>query len=172
MGDQFKGYPVSGLTAARKTYRAKQLDFVNQVLFKLYWCKSSGPHHILYLTLYNRSDIILTVKENIMKLQTIRLNVQTTPVSTAQPYKGGLIVKLLDIQIIENHPTMFVIVDESQTQECENYVQRVNQPFDKPFTQFNMPTILRSSNGNAVFNVLPLGYVVVSSTCFGSGNGI
>lgn len=104
-----------------------------------------------------------------MKLHAITLNIQTTPTATPQLYKGPQIIKLLDLQLKGNKIIMYVWADETLTQECEQYVQKLDQPLmtkdGQPILQSAAPIILQDANGKSLINT-PKGVVLVSSYCF------
>lgn len=103
-----------------------------------------------------------------MMLKKITLDIQSTPTATAQHYIGPQIVELLSVNVVGSKPVMWVIVDETKTQECDQYVQKVDQSFDKSCRSPNDEPIDQSNKPKRISDVLntPKGSVVVSSYCF------
>lgn len=101
-------------------------------------------------------------------LKKITLDVQQVPTATAQHYSGPQIVELLSVNVVGSKPVMWVMVDETKTQECDQYVQRVDQPFDKSCRSPNDEPIDQSNRPKRISDVLSTakGAVVVSSYCF------
>ena len=82
-------------------------------------------------------------------------------------------VQLLDVQLLAGKPTLLVVADDSQTEECDMFVQRLEQAIDpnakgpdgSPITMGNRPSVLRPASG-VPFLHAPQGTLLVSGYCF------